>query len=204
MKVEPKDLDRQGLHALMGEIIVPRPIAFVSTLGGDGIYNAAPFATFARICLVPLLVCFSISRSEGQKKDTLKNIESSKDFVINVVDEALAEPMNQTSARYPSHVDEIREAGLTAIGSDRVRSPRIAEAPVSLECQLVQILEFGEGNNISSVIIGEVLLIHVKDELMVEGHVEASRLKAVGRMGEGLYCRARDVFEMKPPRLQPG
>ena len=149
----------------------------------------------------PLLVCFSVGRTQGRKKDTLKNIEFSQDFVVNVVDEALAEAMVLTSASYPSQVDEIKEVGLTAAASDMVKAPRIAEAPVSMECQLRQILEFSEEGHVSSVIIGEIVLIHIKDDLMVDGHVDPSRLKPVGRMGNNIYCLVKDVFEIKSPRL---
>jgi len=200
MKINPGNLDKRELHELFMSAILPRPIAFVSTIGDDGVFNAAPFSCVAPICLKPALVCFSIGRKRnGQKKDTLRNIESVKEFVINVVDEALAEPMNKAAAEYPPEVDEFKETGLTPLKSQIVKPPMIAESPVQMECRLKQILEFGDDSSGSHVIIGEILLVHVKDELWTGIDIDVSRLKPVGRLGAQLYCGTTDVFEMKRP-----
>ena len=200
MKINPENLDKRELHELFMSAILPRPIAFVSTIGDDGVFNAAPFSCVAPIGLKPALVCFNIGRKRnGLKKDTLKNIESCKEFVINVVDEALAEPMNQAAAEYPPDVDEFKEAGLTPRKSQLVKPPMIAESPVNMECRLKQILEFGEAPSGSHVIIGEVLLVHVKDELWTGIDIDVTKLRPIGRLGGQLYCRTTDVFEMKRP-----
>jgi flavin reductase (DIM6/NTAB) family NADH-FMN oxidoreductase RutF len=200
MKVNPADLGLKDAHALISAAIAPRPIAFVSTVGEDGVLNLAPFSAYASICMKPMMVGFSVMpRRSGQKKDTLTNVEFSKDFVINVVNEALAEAMNQASADYLSSVDEFKEVGLTPIESKMVRAPRVAESPIQMECRLVQILNFGEGPYASRFIIGEVVLVHVKDELYVNGEIEMSKLKSVGRLGGDFYCRTTDLFEMLRP-----
>ncbi|RPJ05929.1 MAG: flavin reductase family protein [Deltaproteobacteria bacterium] len=200
MKIIPADLTKKEAHELLMSVILPRPIAFVSTLGEDGVFNLAPFSCFAPVGLKPALVCLQIGwKRDGHKKDTLKNIESSKDFVVNVVDEALAEAMNQTSAEYPSDVDEFKEAGLTAIKSDLVGAPRVAESPVNMECRLLQILNFGEAPTGSHIIIGEIVLLHVKDELWCKDQIDILQWKAIGRLGGNFYCRTRDIFQMKPP-----
>lgn len=200
MKINPTNLTKKDTHELLMSAILPRPIAFVSTIGEDGVFNLAPFSCFAPVGLKPPLVCLQIGwRRDGKKKDTLKNIESSKDFVVNVVDETLAEAMNQTSVDYPSDVDEFKEAGLTPIRSDLVRSPRVAESPVNMECKLVRILEFGEVPMGSHVIFGEIILFHVRDELWCGDQIDISKWKAIGRLGGDLYCRLKDVFEMKRP-----
>ena len=200
MKIDPTNLDYRGSHELIRGVIVPRPIAFVSTIGEDGVFNVAPFSNFAPICLKPVLLCVSISwKRDGQKKDTLKNIEFSKDFIVNIVDETLAEAMNQASAEYPSNVDEFKEVGLTPVKGDIVKAPMVAESPVSLECKLVQILEFGDAPRRTSVVIGEVLQVHIKDELYSGDQIQMSKLKAIGRLGGELYCRIADTFEMKRP-----
>ena len=200
MKITPSHLSKKNMHELFMSAILPRPIAFVSTIGEDGIFNLAPFSCFAPIGLKPALVCLQSGwKRDGNKKDTLRNIEYEKNFVVNGVDEALAEAMNQTSAEYPSDIDEFKEAGLTAIKSDLVRAPRVAESPVNMECQLVKILEFGEAPTGSHVVIGEVLLFHVKDELWCGEEIDISKWKPIGRLGGDLYCRTRDVFEMKRP-----
>ena len=196
MKIETANLEREEIHELLGKAIAPLPIALISTVGEDGIYNAAPFSLVFPVCWKPPVVCVSIGWRQGQKKDTLRNIEFSKDFVVNIMDETLIKPTIQASADYSSSVDEIKEVGLTAIAADKVKSPRIAESQISLECQLVQRLELGEGENRRGVVFGEVVLAHVKDELWVDGKIQPSRLKAVGRVGGGIYCRTSDIFEM--------
>ena len=196
MKIEVAHLERNELHELLGKAIVPLPIAFISTVGEDGIYNAAPFSLVVPVCWKPPIICVSFGLRQGQKKDTLRNIDFSQDFVVNIMDETLIKPTIQASADYPSDVDEIKEVGLTAIAADKVKSPRVAEAQVSLECRLVQRLELGEGQNLRGVIFGEVVLVHVKDELWVASKIEPSRFRAVGRLGSGIYCRTGDIFEM--------
>lgn len=200
MKIDPSNLNWEELHELLVGAVVPRPIAFVSTVGEDGVFNVAPFSFFAAMSMRPMLVGFtSIRKRDGQKKDTLVNSEFSRDFVINVVTETLAQAMNQTSTNYPSHVDEFKEAGLTPVKADIVKSPMVAESPINMECRLLQILEFGDLPRISSFIIGEVVRFHIKDELYVNNEIQMSELKAIARMGGQLYCRTRDIFEMKMP-----
>ena len=202
MKINLMDMCQRDLHHILTGAIVPRPIAWVSTIGADGILNLAPFSSYCVVSLQPAMVGFCVVPTrDGHKKDTLRNIESAKDFVINVVDESLAQAMNQTSAEYPSDVDEFKEVGLTPTKSDIVKSPMVAESPVNMECKLVQIMEFGEVPTGSNVVIGEVVLVHVKDDLWVDDHIDPSRLRAVGRMGGDSYCRTTDIFEMKRPYI---
>jgi flavin reductase (DIM6/NTAB) family NADH-FMN oxidoreductase RutF len=201
MKIDPENLNRQEAHELLVGAILPRPIAWVSTVGRDGVYNIAPFSFFSGMSSIPAIVGFGVgSKRDGGKKDTLVNIEFSKDFVINVVTNDLAEAMNQTSGEYPSHIDEFQVANLTPIKSDLVKPPRVAESPVNMECRLVQILEFGKSPQVSRFIVGEVLRVHIKDEFWIDGVIKGSKLKGIGRMGEDLYCRTMDIFEMKRPR----
>ncbi len=200
MKIDLAKMEFWDCHELMVSAVLPRPIAFISTVGPDGVYNLAPFSYAIPIALRPALVGVSISRKrDGQKKDTVVNIEYSKDFVWNVVTETLAKQMNQSAKEYPNHIDEFKEVGLTAIPSDLVKSPRVAESPVNMECRLVQVLEFGEAPRQSSFIIGEVVRVHVKDEMWSKDSVVAQKLKAIGRMGKDDYCRTLDIFEMKRP-----
>lgn len=200
MKIDPANLDWQETHELVVSAIVPRPIAFVSTIGEDSVFNVAPFSFFTGIAVKPLLIGFNASCTrDGKKKDTLVNIEFSRDFVVNVVNEALAETMNQASKSYPSYVDEFKEVGLTPVKADIVKPPMVGESPINMECRLVQILEFGDTPRRSSFIIGEVVRVHIKDELYVNGEIQMSKLKAIARMNGQLYCRTRDTFEMKRP-----
>ena len=201
MKIDPASLNRREAHELFVGAILPRPIAWVSTVGRDGIYNIAPFSFFTGMSVKPPVVGFAVgSKRDGGQKDTLANIEFSKEYVINVVTDTLGEAMNQTSGEYPSHVDEFQVANLTPLKSDLVKSPRVAESPVNMECRLLQILEFGEAPHVNAFIIGEVLRVHIKDDLWIDGVIKGSSLKGIGRMGEDLYCRTMDIFEMKRPR----
>lgn len=201
MKLEPANLERQELHDLIGNTIAPLPVVLISTIGQDGTYNAAPFSFIAPVCSKPPIICVSFGLIQGQKKDTLRNIEFSHDFVVNVVDETLISQAIQASTDYPSDIDEIKEVGLTAISSEKVKSPRIAESKVNLECRLVQKLEIPEelreGRGLRAIIFGEVVLAHIKDDVWVEGKVDPYRLKAVARVGKDTYCRTGDIFEMK-------
>jgi flavin reductase (DIM6/NTAB) family NADH-FMN oxidoreductase RutF len=200
VKFDPKDLDIKEAHDLLVCAVLPRPIALVSTLGEDGVYNVAPFSYFAVLSSKPAVVGIGIgSKRDGTKKDTLVNIEFTKDYVINVVTESLAEKMNQSAAEYPSHVDEFKEISLTPAPCELVRSPRVAESPVSMECRHMQTLEFGDEPKIERFVIGEVTRIHVNDELLEGNIIKADRLKLIGRLGEDLYCRTMDIFEMKRP-----
>jgi flavin reductase (DIM6/NTAB) family NADH-FMN oxidoreductase RutF len=200
MKIDPKNLSWKDAHELLLSAIVPRPIAFVSTIGPDGVYNLAPFSLFAPVSIQPALVGIGIGwKRDGSKKDTLVNIESSKDFVVNLVTDDLTEAMNESSRNFPSEVDEFKETGLTSVKSDLIKSPRVGESAVSLECQLNQILEFGQLPRRNSFVIGEVVRVHVRDGLWAHDVVKTPNLKVIARMGEELYCRTTDIFEMKKP-----
>ena len=200
------DLDKFGIkdcHDLLVGAVLPRPIAFVSTIGANGVNNLAPFSYFTVLSSKPPILGFGIgSKRDGGKKDTLANLEFSGDFVINVVTENLVEAMNQTSGDYPPEVDEFQVAGLTPGKSDLVQSPRVTESPINIECRLKQILQFGDAPRINRFVVGEVVRIHIKKELLEGNIIRAERLKAIGRMGGDFYCRTQDLFEMKRPEIQ--
>jgi len=198
MKIIPANLSKRESHELFMSAIVPRPIAFVSTVGEDGVFNLAPFSCFTSLCLKPALVGIHIGwKRNGEKKDTLRNIELSKDFVVNVVEEELGAAMHRSSGEYPSHVDEFNEVGLTPVRSDLVKAPRVGESRVNMECKLFRILEFGEAPTGGHLVVGEVILVHVKDELWSFDHIKMPQFKPIGRLGEELYCRITNIFEMK-------
>ena len=200
MKIKLAGLDYRGTYKLLVGIIAPRPIAWVSTVDEQGILNLAPFSAFCIVSMKPAMLGFSVGTGRGgQLKDTLRNIEANKEFVVNIVVESLAEPMNATSALFPADVDEFKEAGMTPVKADLVRAPMVAESPINLECRLNRILKFGEAPRINSFIIGEVILAHVRDEVYADGEVQMSKLQVIARLGGDLYCRTRDIFEMKRP-----
>ncbi len=201
MKVEPGALSRHEAHNFYASLIVPRPIAWVSTVNEKGQYNAAPFSAFGRLANNPPIVGIGIAKRKGQKKDTVRNIEATGDFVINLVDEKMAEAMNKTSAEFPPEVDEIKDAGLTPLKSEKIKSPRIAEAPISIECKLLELLEIGSTPSRGTIILGEIVMIHIKDEIMTNGKIDPRKAKIIGRLGESnIYCRTTDIFTLDRPR----
>ncbi len=205
MKIDPKKLDNREVHHLFMTVISPRPIAWVSTIDKRGINNLAPFSTYTLLSGIPAVVGFGVGTfRDGKKKDTLRNIEQNGQFVINVVTEELGEAMNATSAPYPPEVSEFDKAKLTAVKSEMVAPARVGEALVSLECRMSQILKFGEEPLHNSFVIGNVLLIQIKDELWKHGTMDSEKLKTLGRLGgTDLYCRTSDRFEMKRPETIP-
>lgn len=198
------ELDLEGKHAdraysLLASLVTPRPIAWVTTLGPDGVVNAAPFSFFNVLGANPPIVGFAPGdRDDDTPKDTARNIRLNHEFVVNLVDESVAEAMNQTAATLPYGESELTKAGLSTAPSTVVRPPRIAESPASLECAEWGTLQIG-GNRL---VIGLVKRVHVRDELIDEKtlRIRSEVFQAVGRMASPhWYCRTRDRFEMVRP-----
>ncbi|WP_264739123.1 flavin reductase family protein [Cytobacillus firmus] len=199
MELNPASLEWNGAYKLLAGSILPRPIAFVTTMDADGNVNAAPFSFFTAICADPMLICFSPMRkgTDGSKKDTLANIEATKEFVINIVSEDFTDKMNICAADYPAGTDELVVAGLTKEKSAAVNPPRVKESKVHLECSLHQVLHFGEQPGSGSLVIGKVEHVHVAEELYENGRINSEKLKPVGRMAGHIYTRPMtDVFEL--------
>jgi flavin reductase (DIM6/NTAB) family NADH-FMN oxidoreductase RutF len=204
VKVDPRTLSADAAYFWQIATIVPRPIAWTSTLNEDGSANLAPFSFFTGVSSDPPTCLICVSRKKKQPdgtrapKDTWRNIARTGEYVIHVVNDALALQMNATSREFPYGTDEFAAAGVTKAPSERVAPPRIAEAPVAMECRLDRIVEVGRAG--TAVIIGEILLWHVQDELLVEGRLDMGRLDAVGRLGGPHYARTRDRFDMTRPK----
>jgi flavin reductase (DIM6/NTAB) family NADH-FMN oxidoreductase RutF len=182
--------------------IVPRPIAFVSTVSPEGIYNLAPFSFFTGASANPPMVCFCpIRNAAGRRKDTLNNIESSGEFVVNIVSEEFAERMNTTAAEFPPEVDEFQVAGLTPAACDMVKTPRVKESHVSMECRLVQVIELSARPLGGSIVAGEVVRLHVDDAYVDNFRIDPDKLSAIGRMAGNTYVRTKDRFDMVRPMV---
>ena len=199
MQFDPHIVAPQSIYKLLIGCVVPRPIAWVSSLSEDAIPNLAPFSFFMAVCNNPPTLAFSSGRREDKKKDTVRNIEYTQDFVVNLVDDALAEPMNLTSGEYPPEVDEFALTGLTAAPSVKIKAPRVAEAPINMECRVVQILPVGHGPH--SLVLGEIVYFHIRDDLYnpFTGRIDMQKLHPVGRLAGNLYTHVHDIFEMKRP-----
>jgi flavin reductase (DIM6/NTAB) family NADH-FMN oxidoreductase RutF len=201
MKFDPQKLRTRDIHHLLLDIAVPRPIAWVSTVDVLGRYNLAPFSTYSLMSSRPAVLGFGIGASRAGKKDTLRNIEDTKEFALNMVDEELAEAMNLTSINFPWGVSEFEKANLQTEKADLIKAPLVAASPIKMECRLLNILTFGESPYTNSFVVGEILQVHVKEGLYVDGNIDSIELKAIGRLGGGgdFYCRTRDIFELKRP-----
>ena len=198
MIIDPSNFE--GFNRVLTGVIVPRPIAFVSSVSSEGIGNHAPFSFFNAMAYDPATIVMGISRSAGWKeKDTLSNIEATGEFVVNVVVDDIAEAMNNTAAEFPADVDEFEIAGLTAKPSEMVRAPSVAESPVNMECKLSQVVEIGDGTN-HAIVIGEILLMHVRDDIISGHRINHQRLKPVGRLAGNMYCSTHEVYEMVRPQ----
>ena len=193
----------ESYRLLIGSI-VPRPIAFVSTMSPEGIANLAPFSFFNAICSDPPAICFSVA-NRVPEKDTIANIRAIPEFVVNIVSEAIAEQMNACSAEYPAGVSEFEKSGLTPEPSEIVKPPCVRESPVNMECRLMQIVDVSARPAGASLVIGEVVRFHldpaIKEEFRESFRIDPAKLRAIGRMGGNGYVRTRDRFEMVRPRV---
>lgn len=202
MELRPEDLELRDRYGLLISVIQPRPIAWVSTIDKNGTPNLAPYSFFTGITAKPMTLCFApVCNRHGEKKDTLLNIEATREFVVSIVDEKSAKLMVQTSAEYPPGISEFEKTGATPTPSKEVTPPRVAQSPVNLECRLNQIVTISEGPLGGNLVIGEVVHIHVNDALWKDGKISHRDLKPVGRLGGAFYTRVQDDFEIPRPTL---
>lgn len=203
MLIDPAELHVREMYQHLIRAITPRPIAWVSTVSENGILNLAPYSFFNGITANPASVVFSpVNRRDGTKKDTVLNIEANGQFVVNIVNRQMAEAMNQTSAEYPSDIDEFEAVGLATEPSQRIKPPRVQGAPIQMECELIQIVPVGEGPLASNLVIGKILLMHVDDQVVdPEGQIDPEKVDSVGRMGGATYSMTRDRFDLPRPQL---
>jgi flavin reductase (DIM6/NTAB) family NADH-FMN oxidoreductase RutF len=194
------------VYKLLAGSVVPRPIAWVSSVDADGVPNLAPFSFFTVASANPPVVCFCPSvrgTKDGLRatKDTLENIRATREFVVNIVSEETVEAMNQTAAQLPPDVDEFAFAGLTSIPGEQVRAPRVAEAKVQMECRLRQIIEVSAEVMGGSLVLGDVVCFHVSERVLEPNfHVAPEKLRAIGRMAGSGYIRTTDGFDLERPK----
>lgn len=201
--INPAEHAASDIYKLMIGMILPRPIAFVSTIDAAGVRNLAPFSYFTACSTNPPVVCFCTAVRSGPRpqKDTLVNIEATGEFVVNIVSEEFAAQMNMTSAEAPPEVDEFAYSGLTPLASDLVRPPRVAESKIHMECRLRQIIRVSEKPGGGNLVLGDVLRFHIREDVLVDSYkIDPDKLNAIGRMGGPTYVRTRDRFEMQRPK----
>ena len=198
MIFDPQTVPAGHCYHFMTSVIVPRPIAFVTTVTAAGRPNAAPFSFYCGLTSVPPLLGVSLNLRDGEPKDTLRNIRDSGEFVVNVVTEALAERIVRASGDWPEEVNELEITGLTPLPADLVRPPRVAESPVNLECRLVHELPLGE----TVFVVGEILRGHVRDEVLTEGRVDIMKLRPLARLGGDQYATLAEVLRFPRPKVE--
>jgi flavin reductase (DIM6/NTAB) family NADH-FMN oxidoreductase RutF len=199
--LDTRELSSRDAYRLLIGSVVPRPIGWVSTVSADDVGNLAPFSFFMAATGNPPTVVLSTSMRDGQPKDTLRNVMEVPEFVLNVVSEDVGVAMNATSEEFPADIDELASAGLTPVPSSRVRPVRVEEAPIHMECKVVQLVPVGDPTTGSTLIIGEVLAWHVRDDVFdaQRMRIKLDELKAIGRMAGDGYTRTREQFEMVRP-----
>lgn len=209
MIVSPSEIPHNELYGIMINSVVPRPIAWVSTMSAAGDLNLAPFSFFNAVCTDPPLLAFAPGlraskqpSSHGVAKDTLHNVRETREFVINTVTYHLREAMNLTSGDYDSSINEFDLAKITQEPSKLVRPPRVAESPVSFECKLHQILDFSPQPTSGSLVIGQIVAIHINDAHLKNGRLDRNSLDLIGRMGGTQYTRTTQRFEMVRPKVE--
>jgi flavin reductase (DIM6/NTAB) family NADH-FMN oxidoreductase RutF len=212
MHVNVSELSHRELYNILLSSVAPRPIAWVSTLSATGHPNLAPFSFFNCVCVSPPLLAFapalrppkdagsSSTEAPGEAKDTLRNIRETKEFVVNVVTYDLLQPMNITSGEYAPTVNEFELAKVTPQPSTLVRPERVAESPVSFECRLRQILDFSTVPDGTSLVIGEIVAIHINDAHLKDGRIDRNSLDLIGRMGGLQYTRTSERLELARPK----
>ena len=195
--------DPQLAYKLLINMIVPRPIAFVSTISDAGIRNLAPFSFFTAVSANPPVICFAPMRNAlGETKDTLNNIRANGEFTVNIVSEDFAAQMNLCSGDYPSDVDEFAISGLTPMPSNFVQPARVGEAKASMECRLLQIIDISLQPLGGSLVLGTVLQFHIADDILIgDSRIDPDKLHPIGRMGGPTYARTTDRFDLSRPVL---
>jgi len=208
ISIDPSSISVPELHGHLLGAIGPRPIAFASTIDDKGIHNLAPFSFFNVFSANPPILIFSPARSgrNNTTKDTYENAKKVPECVINVVTYDMVHQMSLASSPFASNVDEFVKAGFIPVPSETVRPMRVKESPVQFECKIIEVKELGTEGGAGNLIICEVTRIHIREDLMVNGKIDQTKIDLVARMGGNWYCRAHGsaLFEVAKPLTSVG
>lgn len=202
MEINPNDFAPRDVYKLLTGSIVPRPIAWVSTVDGDGNPNLAPFSFFTAVCAKPptVLFCPGYRYTDDGQKDTYHNVKATKEFVVNFVNEATAEAMNITAVEASADVNEFERANLTAVPSNIVNIPRVKESPISFECKLNQVVTINDQLGGGHIVIGTVVYMHFAEGILQDGnYIDLEAYQPIGRLMGGGYAHVNDFFTMDRP-----
>lgn len=192
--------ERENYKLLIGSII-PRPVAFVTTLSAEGVLNAAPYSYFTIVTANPPMIAVSVQRKQGERKDTSRNAIEKGQFVVHISDESYISQINQAAAPLPPDQSEVAATGLTPVESLKIAVPGIAEASIRMECVLEQAIPLGgtDGAPAADLLIGRVVQFHIADRLYENGHIDAAELKPVSRLAGSSYAKLGEQFVMERP-----
>ncbi|RBW68611.1 flavin reductase family protein [Bacillus taeanensis] len=201
LSIDPaNNSERENYKVLIGSII-PRPIAFVTTISKDGVLNGAPFSYFNIVSSNPPMISLAVQRTEGKQKDTARNIIESKEFVVHIVDEQNVEKVNQTAASLPPDQSEIELAKLTPVESLKISVPGVKEAKIRMECSLEHALELGGLDSTGcDLIIGKVVHYHIDSAIYENGRIDPKGLAAVSRLAGSNYAKIGEIFSIERPK----
>lgn len=204
LRIDPKEVSVGKMHGYLLGAVAPRPIAFASTIDKEGNVNLSPFSFFNCFSANPPILVFSPARRgrDNTTKHTYENVLEVKEVVINIVNHPMVEQMSLASTEYGKGVNEFEKAGFTQVKSELVGPPRVGEAPVAFECKVIEVKPLGTEGGAGNLVICEVLLAHIKDEILDENAtIDPFKLDAVARMGGNWYCRAQgdSIFEIPKP-----
>jgi len=194
-------LGPEAIYKLMTGIVVPRPIAWVTTLSPGGGVNLAPFSAFTFVSNAPPMIGINVGRKAGRRKDTGHNIHATGEFVVNIADETMIEPLHLSAIEYAPEVSEVEALGLALAPSAALRTPRLAIAPISLECRLHRAIAFGETG--SEFMVGEIAVFHIRDGLSEHGKIDTARLRPICRIGGPNYAKLGEIIAMTPIAQTP-
>lgn len=195
MQIDPGDLGAERIYRLMTGIVVPRPIAWVTSLSRKGVLNLAPFSAFTFVSQKPPMLAISVGRKRGTYKDTAQNILNNEEYVVHIADSSLMNAVHESSTEHPPDVSEVDELGLATLPGERIKVPRLAAAPIAMECRFRQCLEFGETR--SRLIVGEVLVFHIRDGLLNNGKIETEALDPIARIAGPRYAKLGEIVTLK-------
>lgn len=197
---DPKDnTERENYKLLIGTII-PRPVAFVTSVGEDGTVNGAPFSYFNIVSSNPPMISLALQWKNGKLRDTARNILNKKEFVVHIVDEQNVEKINETAASLPPNVSEVEQIGLSLIASEAISVPGIQESKVRMECVLEHAAELGENGSIGvDLIVGKILKFHIDEVIYEEGRINQEKLAPVSRLAGSNYAKIGEIFTLERP-----
>jgi len=196
MRIDPAYLDAETAYRLITGVVVPRPIAWVTSLSATGVLNLAPFSAFMFVSPKPPMLAISVGRKGNIYKDTAQNILNNEEYVVHIADSSLMNAVHESSTEHPSDVSEVEELGLATLPGERIKVPRLASAPIAMECRFRQCLEFGETR--SRLIVGEVLVFHIRDGLLQNGKIETEALDPIARIAGPRYATLGEIVTLKP------